>query len=312
MKRLTLKASRSITFSEGFEEYMDNCRARNLRQGTIKHYRESIKTLYRFIDGDTPIEEMTKDTVDKFVIACKDNLNVNDVSLHSYTRDLKTLMYYFMRCDYMKTFRITLPKVDRQAIETYTDGELKKLLVKPNVKSCSFNEYRNWVLINFVLSTGVRLNSFINVKIKDVDFTNEVVYVNTTKNRKPLIIPLNKTIVKILRDYLKVRQHKSDEDYLFCNSYGNKLHKSTISGSLHQYNYNRTITKTGIHRYRHTFAKKWILAGGSVVTLQKILGHSSLSITEGYINMLTEDIKRDIDRFNILEQFNSTHIKLNR
>lgn len=309
-KKLTMKRSKDITFKEGFDEYMDNCKARNLRQGTINHYNDSIKTIYKFIDGDTLIKNMNVDTVNKFIIDCKDKLDINDVTLHTYTRDLKTLMYYFMRCDYIPTFKITLTKVDRKAVETYTDLELKKLLVKPDLKKCSFTEYKSWVLINFMLSTGVRLNSFINIKIKDLDFDNEVVYVNVTKSRKALIIPLNRTIVKILREYLRIRQHESDEDYLFCSAYGKQMNKKSVSGNLQKYNNDRGITRTGIHRYRHTFAKKWILAGGSVVTLQKILGHSSLSITECYINMLVEDLKKDIDKFNILEQFKSTHIKL--
>ena len=73
------------------------------------------------------------------------------------------------------------------------------------------------------------------------------------------------------------------------------------------------VVKTGIHRFRHTFAKKWITLGGSVVTLQKILGHSSLNITQNYINLLVEDIKRDVDKYNILEEFNKdTHIKIKK
>lgn len=46
------------------------------------------------------------------------------------------------------------------------------------------------------------------------------------------------------------------------------------------YNKERGIETTGIHRLRHTFAKQWILSGNSVVALQKILGHSSLAITQ--------------------------------
>ncbi|MFR9240523.1 MAG: tyrosine-type recombinase/integrase [Clostridium baratii] len=70
--------------------------------------------------------------------------------------------------------------------------------------------------------------------------------------------------------------------------------------------------KTGIHRYRHTFAKKWVISGGSIVTLQKILGHSSLAITENYLNILTTDIRKEIDKFNILDEFNNKYLKMNK
>lgn len=311
MKKITMQVDNDMLFSQGCEDYLQDCKSRNLRQGTIKHYKDTMNNLYRFIPPDTLISNMDKSTVDNLVITLRENSNINDMTLYTYTRDLKTLMYYFMRCNYIPTFKITIPKADKQPIETYTDDELVKLLKKPKMKSCDFAEYRNWVIINFLLSVGVRQNSLINIKIKDIDFDNEVVYVNVTKNRKPLIVPLNNNIVKILKEYLKYRKG-DNEDYLFCNSYGKPLIKNTVYYGLYHYNINRGVHKTGMHRFRHTFAKKWILLGGNVVTLQKILGHSSLDITQNYLNVLTSDIKKDIDKFNILESFSQTKIKIDK
>ena len=50
--------------------------------------------------------------------------------------------------------------------------------------------------------------------------------------------------------------------------------------------------------------------GGNVVTLQKILGHSNLQITENYINLLVQDLKIEMDKYNPLEQFTSSYINL--
>jgi integrase/recombinase XerD len=52
--------------------------------------------------------------------------------------------------------------------------------------------------------------------------------------------------------------------------------------------------------------------GGSVVTLQKILGHSSLAITENYLNVLTSDLKKDIEKVNIIRSLKQEHIVLRR
>lgn len=65
-----------------------------------------------------------------------------------------------------------------------------------------------------------------------------------------------------------------------------------------------------MHRLRHTFAKKWIINGNSVVMLSKILGHSSLNITQEYINVLTSDLKKEVDKFNILQEFKRESIKM--
>jgi integrase/recombinase XerD len=194
-------------------------------------------------------------------------------------------------------------KVDKSHIETYSDSELKLLLKKPNLKKCSFTEYKCWVMTNFLFSTGVRQRSLNNIKVKDVDFDNNVVYVNITKNRKPLIVPLNQTMVNILLEYLKYRQHKSDEEYLFCNVFGEQLIKSTCYHMLYLYNKGRGVNTTGIHRYRHTFAKQWIISGGNVVSLSKLLGHSSLDITQNYINLLVSDISKQVNEINVLDKF---------
>jgi len=151
------------------------------------------------------------------------------------------------------------------------------------------------------------------IKVKDIDFDNNVVYVNVTKNRKPLIVPLNQTMVNILREYLKYRNHKTDDDYLFCNVFGQQLVKSTCYHMLYEYNKRRGVKTTGIHRYRHTFAKQWILSGGNVVSLSQLLGHSSLEITQNYIHLLVSDVAKQVDEINVLDKFYSrTHISLHK
>lgn len=303
--------SNDKTFTQGCEEYLNNCYARNLRDGTIKHYKESIQQIQKYIDEDMYIKDITKETFDNFIKALRNKANLNSVSIYTYSRDFKTILNFFMRQEYLPTFKIQLIKADRQPIETYSDNDLMKLLKKPNLKKCSFTEYKNWVMVNFLLSTGIRQRSLINIQIKDVDFDNEVVNINVTKNGKPLIIPLNSDIVRILKEYLKYR-NGAPEDYLFCNVFGKQLTKSTVYHQMYEYNKSRSVEKTGLHRYRHTFAKKWVLMGGNVVTLQKILSHSSLEITQNYLNMLVSDIKEDIEEFNILREFKKESIKVHK
>jgi len=309
MKKIKMSIENNITFAEGFEEYILDCKARNLRDGTIRHYNDSARQIMKYIGEDTPIKEIDKAAIDDFIIRLRENPLLNDMSLYTYARDFKTLMYFFMRKEYIPYFKIKIPKADKQPIETYTDYELRVLLKKPNLRHCTFTEYKVWVMTNFLLSTGMRQHSLINIKIKDVDFDTDVVYVNVTKNRKPLILPLNADIKKILQEYLKYRKGDSD-DYLFCNAFGQQLVRSTVYHSFYEYNKGRGIQKTGMHRYRHTFAKKWVTMGGNVVTLQKILGHSSLDITQNYLNLLVSDIKKDVDEFNILREFKRVGIKM--
>ena len=252
---------------------------------------------------------MNEKTMPKFIVSLRDDPNLNEVSMGTYARDLKTLMRFFMKCEYLPHFEIKIPKADKYPIETYTDKELRQLLKKPDVRKCNFATYRSWVVVNFLLSTGIRQNSLTNIKIKDVDFDNSIVYVNTTKNRKPLIIPLNEDIIKVLQEYLKYRGGNAG-DWLFCSTYGEQLTRSSSYHAIWDYCHLRGLEKTGVHRFRHTFAKKWVMMGGSVVTLQKILGHSSLAITENYLNILTSDLKQDMDEINIIRSLKRDYINV--
>ena len=74
---------------------------------------------------------------------------------------------------------------------------------------------------------------------------------------------------------------------------------------LYDYNKRRGVETTGVHRYRHTFAKQWIINGGNVVALSQILGHSNLAITQNYINLLTSDVAKQVNELNLLDKFSA-------
>lgn len=302
MKKLQMRTDAEMTFEEGCNRYLEDCRRRNLREGTIRHYRQSYDQFYRYFDPDMPLKLFNKEQYEKYVVYLRDTMQ-NDVSINSYLRDLITTMHFLMNEGFVEQFRMRSIRVDAHSVETYTEDELTRLLKKPNIKTCKYMEYQCWVITNFLFSTGVRQRSLIHIKIKDVDFDMNTVRINVTKNRKPLIVPLNKTMGNILREFLKHRQHQSEEDFLFSNVFGQQLTKSTSYAMLYGYNKGRGVERTGIHRYRHTFAKQWILNGGNVVALSRMLGHSNLNITQNYINLLVTDLSKQVDEINLLDRF---------
>lgn len=295
-----------LTLEEGCNKYLDNCRARNLREGTINHYKQSYTQFYKFFGKDMLISNIDESVYQKYVVFLRETLH-NDVSINAYLRDFITTMHFLMREGYLPHFRMQAIKVDRTNVETYSEEELFALLKKPNIKKCSFTEYQCWVMTNFLFSTAVRQRSLMHIRIKDVDFDNNVVHVTVTKNRKSLIVPFNDTLGNILKEFLKFRQHQTTDDFLFCNAYGQQLIKSTCYHMLYEYNKRRGVETTGIHRYRHTFAKQWVLNGGNVVSLSKLLGHSSLQITQNYINLLVSDVSKEVSTINLLDKKSEHH-----
>lgn len=311
MRKMKMEyTQKSITIADGQEDYIKDCKVRNLSAGTIKHWKDTFTNMSHYISLDSLISELNENTMSEFILAHKEK-GLSDMSLYSYCRDLRTLMYFFMEQGWLREFKIEVPKCSRTPVETYTDDELRILLKKPDIKTCSFTEYKAWCIVSFLLATGVRQNSLANIQIKDIDLDTNTVKINVTKNRKPLIIPLNNSIEKILVEYLRYRDGKPD-DYLFCNVYGAKLTKSTLYHTIYVYNKSRGVETTGLHRFRHTYAKKSVLAGMNPVTLQKVLGHSSLNITQNYLNLLVTDIQQEVIDCDILQEFHTNRIKMKK
>lgn len=303
MSRLSLKNTNDLTVLEAFKDFKDKCQIKNLSKETIKLYENQFTIFYRFLDDTSLlISEVTSKTVDNFILDLRsDNHNCNEITINSYLRGIRAFLYYCMDMDYLPQFKIHIPKVDKKLKETYTDTELKVLLKKPDLKTCSFSEYKIWVFSNYLLATGNRISTALNVKIEDIDFTNGLIQLNHTKNRTSQLIPLSQTLATILKEYLKYRKG-TPKDYVFCNTYGNKGDIRTYQDMLAAYNRRKGIEKTSAHLYRHTFAKKWILNGGDIFRLQKILGHSDLAVVKEYVQMFGSDLSVDFDKFNPLDR----------
>lgn len=303
MQRLSLKNTDDLTLMEAFTDFKDKCQIKNLSKETIKLYENQFLTFYRFVDDTSLlISEVTSKTVDNFILDLRsDNHNCNEITVNSYLRGIRAFLYYCMDMNYLPQFKIHIPKVDKKLKETYTDTELKVLLKKPDLKTCSFSEYKIWVFSNYLLATGNRISTALNVKIEDIDFTNGLIQLNHTKNRTSQLIPLSQTLATILKEYLKYRKG-TPKDYVFCNTYGNKGDIRTYQDMLAAYNRRKGIEKTSAHLYRHTFAKKWILNGGDIFRLQKILGHSDLAVVKEYVQMFGSDLSIDFDKFNPLDR----------
>lgn len=302
-----LKMQRKLSkLEEGKEEFIADCKIRNLAEGTINIYEEDFDYFIKFVNENYSkfdIEnDLTKDIVNKYIMEMKEK-GLKTSTINIRLRSIRCVLYYFMRSGYIREFKIEQIKEEKEIPPLYTKEEIKKLLKKPNIKKCSFAEYRTWVVINFFVATGVRRRSLINVKIGDLDFENDIIYIRVTKNRKTLIIPMGKTLKKVLYEYLKYRAG-NDDDYLFCNLEGKQLTKDALNNIIKKYNNKRGVKKTGVHLFRHYFAKEYIQNGGNALKLQKLLGHSSLEQTQVYVDLFGHDLQTDFDKYNPLDKLN--------
>lgn len=305
------------TFDEGFEQFIfEHCTMKNLRPSTEKHYREMTKySFYKFYDKDTVLSRLEQDDINNYVLWLKDS-DIRDSTVNIQLKALKTVIKFFRDKGWIDTsIKVELIKADIEAIEAYTDEEISKLLIKPNLKKCSFVEYRNWVCVCFLCNTGCRRSTLINIQISDLDLENGYCYYRHTKNRKAQTVPISPSMCNILKEYLEYLP--KDCIYLFLTVLGEQMKVVSLTYTLEEYNRSRNVQRTGIHKFRHWFAKKSVLLGMDLIRLQKILGHSNLEILRNYVNLLTQDLKKDEVIFNPLEDIQrknkeTKHIRLRK
>lgn len=304
MKRMTLQPEKEeITFEELFDDFIRFKKVRNLSPSTINYYEDCYKFFCEFFNKKECCMTITEDTFYQYIEYLKENKpDLSPATIDSYLTGLRAILYYGIKKEYISKFQVQLPKMDETIKETYTDAEVKLLLQKPDIKKCNFAEYRNWVIVNYMLGTGNRLSTITNIKIEDVDFESGNIVLRKVKNRRQYYIPLSKSLSHILNEYLLYRKGEPS-DYLFCTVYNRKMAESGLEGQIAKYNRKRGVQKTSMHIYRHIFAKNWILNGGDIFRLQKILGHRSLDMVRKYVNMFSNDLKKDFDAFNPLDNF---------
>lgn len=185
--KITMNSSKNLSVESAYELFIRKCRVKNLSEATITSYNNKVIPFVEFCNGGD-ISAVTVDTVDAFTDMLKKEHNVNDVSVVSYLRSVRAFLYYCMECNYMTSFKIHLPKCNKEIKEIYTDEQLEKLLKKPDTNTCSFTEYKTWVFENYLIATGNRLSTALNVQIRDLNFEDGIITLRKTKNRKQQII----------------------------------------------------------------------------------------------------------------------------
>lgn len=300
----------SATIEETFSDFIISKKTKGLAEKTLQSYQAQFQAVARHLDVKMDIAMLQKADLDAMIISMR-TVHLSPNSINSYTRTLKS---FFSWCNEQGITRLNIPlyKAEETVKETYSDLELSALLKKPDIRKATFAEYRDWVIINFLLNCGSRAATVRAIQIRDVDLDGGVVFYRHTKNRKTQVIPLCSAMVSILREYLR---HRGGEaaDFLFCTETGSQLTENGLRQSIARYNTRRGVQKTSIHLFRHTIARKYLIdCGGDAFTLQKLLGHSTLAMTKHYCAIFDADLTKNYDNFSPLAQMksNSTRIKM--
>ncbi|HON56935.1 MAG TPA: tyrosine-type recombinase/integrase, partial [bacterium] len=189
---------------------------------------------------------------------------------------------------------VATPKKEKYIPEFLFEQELENFLKLPN---CSkFDGLRDYVILEFLYSTGVRVSELVGIKVSDVQ--NADVLKVFGKGKKERIIPIGSELKCAIADYLPRRElflnrkNKKENQYLFVNLMGDRLTDRGVRLIVEKYLLKSALLKNvSPHTFRHTFATHLLNCGADIRAVQELLGHSSLSTTQIYTHLTTERIK---------------------
>lgn len=306
-KRLVLKQGTQELLSKKVESFLVDCKVRSLSPATIENYDNFLRIfLISIKEKNKKVDELCSEDVSNFILYQRKERGCNDSTIVNRLKILKAFLRFCELEDKVKIPKIKEPRTHKMP---YTNEELSLLLAKP--KKQTFVQWRNYTAVNFLIGTGVRCSTLCDIRISDLDFTNNTIFLNVVKNRKQYYIPMSSELKAIIKYYLSLYDHE-DTDYLFVTAFGDKMDRLTMKQAIKEYNHSRGVSRSSIHLYRHTFAYNALKNGMPLPYLQQILGHSNIQTTMQYLRITVEDLQQNFDDFCPLDNTKRKGIKLKK
>jgi len=217
------------------------------------------------------------------------DLQGSDETRHGYYRALRAFYGWASKRLKVKNAmkKLSPPRRQKKRPRTLTLAELGWLLAAPLGE-------RDRALVNLFIDTGIREGEAVGLGRDDIEDETIVVEGKTGQREVPISEETRRQLLEIAVD-----------GYIFAGSRG----PLTASGAYQAVVRAMTLAgisgkKLGPHTLRHTFGRQYVVAGGDLVSLQRILGHASISTTRIYADLDLRDVVNQHRRFTPLRSAN--------
>jgi len=290
-----------------------SCQTENKSPKTIEWYTCFLDRFYKFLKKSnypSGVKRINKDHIRTFILFLQQEAKtphtkrpLSQSTVQGYVRTLKSFFSWLKREDYIERNLMTgipIPRAVSKIVNTFSHEQITSL-----VNYCRTSNdagYRNLAIILLLLDSGIRVSELVNIEIEDVNLAEGHIIIRIAKGNKERFVPVGSLVQKTLWKYLNQYRPKPITERvtrLFLSQYGIPLTKSGIQQMLRRYGKRAGISgvRCSPHVFRHSFAKNYLLNGGDIFSLQKILGHSSLASVRIYLNLFISDVKNQHKRF---------------
>lgn len=258
---------------------------------TIEAYKRDLIKFHNYIKKD--LKKTTKDDVKKF------NESLEGYNAKTKARILSTLNSFFRfmiitnRMKDNPSEAIVYPKISKDIPNILTEDEIDILL---DIEVKDFYTARNKAILELMYSSGLRVSEVINLVPNDIDLLDNTVR-TIGKGNKERIIPIGDYATNALRVYInEYLPVKRETKQLFVNNHYKKMTRQGIFKMLKKLAKEKGIKKDfSPHTLRHSFASHLLSHGADLRSIQEMLGHSSISTTEIYLYVDTQEIRKNYD-----------------
>lgn len=280
-----------------------HCLARGLSPRTIAAYGDTLRQFRRWCEsrqtGHTPAMVSASEVLAYLQYLRTERANgdaaVNRVVvvLRGFYVAMVAMKHLEPRDNPMAGFP-TIRATPRKLPVTLSLEQVRKLLACPPTDTIL--GLRDRALMATLYATGIRASECAGLRQGHVDLTDYTIQVRG-KGGHERVIPLNKELVVVLRQYIEARGPALPTAPFFRSRFGRPLTRHAIYDRVRLHGLRSHLGKPlSPHRLRHTFATHLVRTGANLVTIRDLLGHRLITSTQIYLHVSAEDLRVAADK----------------
>ena len=200
------------------------------------------------------------------------------------------------------TENMSSPSVGRALPKPIPISQVRLLLEQP-AKLDTAEARRDRAMLELLYASGMRISELVSLNLGDVNTEGDYFVRCFGKGHKERLIPIYEQIAMTVKKYIEEDRprlaHHKKETALFLNARGERLTRQGFWQKLKEYAKAAGLdAQISPHTLRHSFATHMLSGGADLRSVQELLGHASLSTTQGYT---------EVDRAHLLKAYESAH-----
>lgn len=295
-----------MNWSEKIDDFSNFLKfEKNFSGNTLDAYMRDVRKLESFtiseLDHLSP-QNITYENLQEYIY----QLSKNKISERSQARAISSIKAFFkflLEDDYRTDNPATLlegPKLGLYLPDTLSEEDINRIITC--IDSSTDIGKRNKCILEVLYGCGLRVSELIDLKISNINFKESYIMVEG-KGEKTRLVPLANTTAEFITSYIhtvrnKTKINKKYEDTLFLNSRGTNMSRVIVFIIIKELTQKAGISKSiSPHTFRHSFATHLLQNGADLRFIQEMLGHSSITTTQVYTHLKTEELRDVILNF---------------